>query len=125
MIHSSLWQTSNSLQSNGPSTTLSHHPKSSGFIERHVQTIKAALTKAQQAKADPDLALLCLRTMPISSNLPSPVEILTGRKAMSNIPTKLTSPQPEDNIHQELQQCQLTKKLQYDRTARDLFPLIP
>ena len=106
-------------------TSSPHYPKCNGFIERHVQTVKAALTKAQQAKADPDLALLCLRTTPISSNLPSPMEILTGRKAMSNIPTKLTSQQPEDNIRQELRQRQLTQKMQYDRTARDLSPLIP
>ena len=53
------------------------------------------------------------------------MEIPTGRKAMSNIPTKLTSPQAENNIRQELWQRQLTQKMQYDRTARDLSPLIP
>lgn len=72
-------------------------------------------------KTDPDLALLCLCTTPISSNLPSPMEILTGRKAMSNIPTKLTSPQPEDNICQELRQHQLTQKMYHDQHAKD-FP---
>ena len=106
-------------------TSYPHYSKSNGFIKRHVQTVKEALTKAQQTKADPDLALLCLRTMPFSSSLPSPTEILTGRKAVSTIPTKPTSPQPEDNICQELQQRQLTQKLQYERTARDLSPLIP
>ena len=102
-------------------TTSPRYPKSNGFIERHVQTVKAALTKAQQAKTDPDLALLCLHTAPISSSLPSPMKILTGRKAMSNIPTKLTSPQPEVNIRQELRQRPLTQKMYHDQHAKD-FP---
>lgn len=106
-------------------TSSPHYPKSNGFIERHVQTVKAALTKAQQAKTDPDLVLLCLRTTPISPHLPSPMEILTGRKAKSNVPTKLINPQPKDNIRQELQQRQLNQKMQYDKTARDLPPLTP
>ena len=63
----------------------------------------------------------CVCTTPISSNLPSPMEILTGRKAMSNIPTKLTSSQPEDNIRKELWQHQLTQKMYHDQHAKG-FP---
>ena len=47
-------------------------PKSNGFIERQIQTIKIALIKAKQAGRDPDLAMLCLRITPINYNLPSP-----------------------------------------------------
>ena len=43
------------------------------------------------------------------------MEILTGRKAMSNITTKLNSPQPEDNICQELWQRQATQKMYHDQ----------
>ena len=89
MVHSSLQQSSNSLQSNGPSTIFPHPPITPSPMtssDCHVQTIKAALTKAQQAKADPDLALLCLCTMPISSNLLSPMEILTGKRPHQTSP---------------------------------------
>ena len=63
------------------STSSPRYPKSNRFIARHVLTVKAVLTKARQARTDPDLQLLYLCTAPISSNLPSPLEILTGRKA--------------------------------------------
>ena len=63
------------------STSSPRYPKSNRFIARHVLTVKAVLIKARQARTDPDLQLLYLCTAPISSNLPSPLEILTGRKA--------------------------------------------
>ena len=48
------------------------YPKSNGFIERMVQTVKNLLKKSDAAGQDPYLALLSYQTTPIDSNLPSP-----------------------------------------------------
>ena len=105
-------------------TSSPRYPKSNGLIERHVNTVKAALIKARQANADPDLALLCLRTTPISSSIPSPLEILTGRKVRANLPMKL-SPHTNPNIRAELQERQDVQKMYHDRHANDLPALQP
>ena len=67
-------------------------PKSNGFIERQIQTIKRALIKAKQAGRDPNLAMLCLRTTPINQNLPSPTELLNNRILRSNLIAKVSTP---------------------------------
>ena len=105
-------------------TSSPHYPQSNGFIERQIQTVKAALTKAYQARSDPDLALLCLRATPISAHLPSAMEILNGRKARSNLPEKPIKPSP-NNIREELQHRQMVQKMYYDRNAKDLPDLTP
>ena len=38
------------------------YPRSNGFIERTVQTVKKLFTKAKEGGGDPHLAMLCLRT---------------------------------------------------------------
>ena len=53
-----------------------HYPKSNGFIERQVKTIKASLAMATASGKTLDNILLSIRSMPIGSKLPSPREIL-------------------------------------------------
>lgn len=45
-------------------TSSPHYPRSNGFIERTIQTIKATMRKAKQAGDDVYMALLTLRTTP-------------------------------------------------------------
>ena len=68
---------------------------------------------------------MCLRTTPFPSNLPSPLVILTGRKARSNLPVKLTTSELDHRTREELQQRQDQQKIYYDRHAKDLQPLQP
>ena len=56
------------------------YPRSNGFIERTVQTVKKHFIKAKEGGVDPHLAMLCLRTTPIHHKLPSPCELLNGRR---------------------------------------------
>ncbi|KAK7112340.1 hypothetical protein V1264_011809 [Littorina saxatilis] len=91
--------------------------------ERHVQTVNDAPQKARQARTDPDLALQCLRTIPLSSSIPSPLQILTGRKARSNMPIKLNS--LPNSIREELQDRQNVQKMYHNRHAKDLPVLQP
>ncbi|XP_047484153.1 uncharacterized protein K02A2.6-like [Penaeus chinensis] len=61
-------------------TSSPHYPQSNGFIERTIQTVKNTIDKAKRSNKDPEMALLTLRTTPLDSKLPSPAELLIGRK---------------------------------------------
>ena len=60
-------------------TSSPHFPRSNGFIERQVRTIKTALNTALLAKKPLEAVLLDLRSMPIGPNMPAPHEILHNR----------------------------------------------
>ena len=107
-------------------TSSPNFPKSNGFIERQIQTIKRALIKVKQAGRDPNLALLCLRTTPINHYLPSPAELLNNRILRSNLIAKVSTPifSNTDHIHEELKHRQDMQKMCHDRTAHDP-PLVP
>ena len=102
-------------------------PKSNGFIERQIQTIKRALIKAKNAGRDPNLAMLYLRTTPINHYFPSPAETLNNPILRSNLIAKVSTPRfsNTDHIHEELKHRQDMQKMYHDRTAHDLPPLVP
>ena len=62
-------------------------PKSNGFIST-VQSLKITLKKTKSSKLHPYLALLCIRTTPVDSMLPSPGEMLYTRKVQGNLPVR-------------------------------------
>ena len=66
-------------------TSSPHYPQSNGFVERDVQTVKHTLKKVGP-RSDVQMALLVLRVTPIDSHLPSPAELLYGRRVVSNLP---------------------------------------
>ena len=85
-------------------TSSPRYPRSNGFIERQIQTVKHVMKKSRQSGQDLDLALLCLRTTPIDSKLPSPAELLNGRKAQSTLLTKIVDTrQDHDEMRERLQ----------------------
>ena len=67
--------------------------------------------------------MLCLRTTPIDHNLPSPCELLNGRRYKSNLPA--ISSRSNGNVTAFLQQRQDKYKSYHDRTAKELAPLSP
>ncbi|XP_054769307.2 uncharacterized protein K02A2.6-like [Lytechinus pictus] len=106
-------------------TSSPHYPQSNGLVERAIQTIKSTLKKVKMTGGDPDLALLCLRTTPIDSSLPSPAELLQGRKYRSNLPMKMHSDH-QSEIKEKLRQRQERQKDDFDRRGvRELPPLVP
>ena len=64
-------------------------------------------SKARQSGKDLDLALLGLRTTPIDSKLPSPADVLNGRKAQSALLTKIVDTrQDHGEMRERLQERQ-------------------
>ena len=80
------------------------YPRSNGYIERTVQTVKKLFTKAKEGCGDLHLAMLCLRTTTIDHNPPSPCELLNGRRYKSNQPA--ISPRSDGNENAFLEQRQ-------------------
>ena len=67
------------------------------------------------------MALLSLRTTPLDNHLPSPAEILYGRKISTRIPTLLNTNNPKD--YQIRNQMNINSKKQqqyYNRNTKDL-----
>ena len=53
-------------------TSNPRYPRSNGFIERNIQTIKRALQKSLRTGDDPQMTLLMLRTAPLRDGSPTP-----------------------------------------------------
>ena len=97
------------------------YPRSNGFIERHIQTVKNMLSKSSNTQSFQEV-LADLRTARIGMELPSPAEILHGR----NLTTRV---QAEINIkatRSVLQERQLKMTLDHNtsRRAKKARPLV-
>ena len=67
-------------------TSSPHYPQSNGFAEALVGIAKKLMDKSLKEGKPWNFGLLQYRTTPISSTLPSPLEMLTGRKPCLNLP---------------------------------------
>ena len=92
-------------------TSSPHHPQSNGFAEALVGITKKLMDKSLKEGKPWNFGLLQYRTTPISSTLPSPLEMLTGRKPCSNlpqIPSSIGHNMDTSRIHKELLRRQPT-----------------
>ena len=67
-------------------TSSPHHPQSNGFTEALVGISKKLMEKSIKDGKPWNYGLLQYRVTPISGNLPSPLEALTGRKPRTSLP---------------------------------------
>ena len=67
-------------------TSSPHYPQSNGFTEALVGIAKKLMDKSSKEGKPWNFGLLQYQTTPISSTLPSPLEMLTGRKPRLNLP---------------------------------------
>lgn len=107
-------------------TNSPRYSQSNGFVERHIQTIKKLIKKAIDDDRDIHLVLLEYRTTPIDSELPSPAELLYGRKIKGMIPVTenlLKTKNTDKNVGKILKTRQEKQKLYYNRSFRNLKPL--
>lgn len=106
-------------------TSSPHYPRSNGFVERTIQTVKNTLKKAQESGYDTNMALLCIRSTPVDSIIPSPAELLYRRKIQGNIPVKIQNNiEMKDPIRCRLEERQLSQKNYHDRGAHEKPPLL-
>ena len=101
------------------------YPKSNGFIERQIKTIKTALATANSSGKSLDDLLLSPRSMPIGLHLPSPREILHNRT--QDRPGQLPHPVDFEEVRNYLIAQKSTQKRHYDKrhNIRDLPELYP
>ena len=64
-------------------TSSPHYPRSNGFIERQIQTVKRLIEKANSSGRSHQEALTSLRAQPLGDGLPSPSKILHGRSLVT------------------------------------------
>lgn len=105
-------------------TSSPRYPQANGFIENQVKTVKATLLKTRHTGEDPCMALLCLRTTPIDNKLPSPSELLLGRKIQGNLPSLITRGD-NDDVVERLKERQDLQKFYFDQNTRVLPDLLP
>ena len=67
-------------------TTSPHHHQSNGLAEGYVGIIKNLLSKAKEMGQDYHEVISVYRSMPLSNDLPSPFELLHGRKPSIDLP---------------------------------------
>ena len=86
-------------------TSSPHYPQSNGFAEALVGITKKLMEKSVKEGKPWNYGLLQYRTTPISSTLPSPLEMLTGRRPCSSLPqlpSSIGHNMDTSRIHQEL-----------------------
>lgn len=100
-------------------------PRSNGQAERTIQTIKATMTKALSEGKDLALVLMTYRATP-SNGLPSPAEMLMGRRIRTLIPASpstLLPHYPHKSFSKQLQARQRAQHKHGDQHAQELPPL--
>ena len=104
-------------------TSSPHYPRGHGFVERQVQTVKKTILKCRETKEDIDLALLALRTTPLSSSIPSPAELLNGRVFKSTLPVKIHPSKNQEEVRNWLKARQDNQCYYYNRHTKELLEL--
>ena len=101
------------------------YPQGHALIERHIQTVKKCMYKCDASGYDFDLAMLVVRSTPLNTDLPSPAELLHGRRFRTTLPTYVPDPQLTEVIRKKLQAKQEKAAANYDKTARAKPELTP
>ena len=105
------------------------YPRSNGQAERMVQTAKNLLRKCSQDNTDYQQGLLALRDTPIANNLPSPAELLQGRRLRGNLPIVTVAKRFPKGYNRKLVRDNFetratTTKAYHDRKAGNAKPVL-
>ena len=103
-------------------TSSPNYPRSNGFIERQIQTMKRLMEKASSSGRSHQQALTGLRAQPLEDGLPSPAEILHGRSLV----TRKASPVDLTAVRQSLiaLQAKYTKSHDKAKSAKTQRALV-
>ena len=100
------------------------YPQGHALIERHIQTIKKCMEKCDSSGYDVNLALLALRSTPLTAELPSPAELLQSRRFRTTVPTYVPDPSNSEFVKDKLLKRQAAAADHYDQTAKEKVPLV-
>ena len=95
-------------------TSSPNYPRSNGFIERKIQTVKRLMEKATSSGRSHQEALTSLRAQPLGDRLLSPAEILHGRSLV----TRKASPVDLTVVHQSLIALQAKYTKSHDKAKQ-------
>ena len=95
-------------------TSSPNYPRSNGFNERQIQTVKRLIEKANSSGRSHQEALTSLRAQPLGDGLPSPSEILHGRSLV----TRKASPVDLTVVRQSLIALQAKYTKSHDKARR-------
>ena len=106
-------------------TSSPRFPQGNGQAERTVQSVKQLLKKADREGKDPYLSILNFRNTPLDSDMPSPSQLLMGRRCKTKLPTskKLLKPCVPCNPKRNFADRQNKQKIYYDKRTRELSQL--
>ena len=93
-------------------TSSPHYPQSNEFAEALAGIAKKLMEKSVKEGQPWNYGLFQYRTTPISSTLPSPLEMLTGRRphsSLAQLPSSIGKNMETSRIHQELLRRQANK----------------
>lgn len=100
--------------------------RSNGLAERMIQVVKKILYKCLEEGSDPYIGILHYRTTP-KNGLPSPSELLMGRKLRTKLPTLTDNLEPiavdKNYIENELNESRLKSAKNYNKNAKNLKPI--
>lgn len=102
-----------------------YNPRSNGQAERTIQTLKGSMNKAFEDGKDVNLVLLDYRTTP-ANDLPSPSELLMGRRLKTLLPThpaRLRPNFPIDGAKRNLLERQNGQKKYANNKTKKLLAL--
>ena len=105
-------------------TSSPRYPQSNGFIERMVQTVKQSMRKSAAAGHDPHLAMLGYRATPLTTSIPSPAELLNGRKYRALLPTRTPIQSPHSQVVREQMVKDKEKMCEHHNKAAKEFTFI-
>ena len=89
-----------------------YHHQANSLAEKPIGTCKSTWKKATESKQCPHAALWMYRITPLDDHLPSPYELLFGRRPKSMLPSSessLQSQHPDKDCHQEANLRKQTK----------------
>ena len=106
------------------------HHQANSLAERSIGTCKTLLRKALEEDECPYTALWIYRTTPLDDQVPSPHELMFGRKPQTRLPcsrSTLKSKHPSDDLHQKANQRRQERQAAFynRKTESDKRPLNP
>ncbi|XP_026826878.1 uncharacterized protein K02A2.6-like [Ooceraea biroi] len=101
------------------------HSQSNGMVERHIQTVKKFMKKAEHDNRDPFIVLLEYRNTPITPEIGSPNQLMFGRNVNGFVPTCSANYRKKididyDKIREKLCERQNLQKFYYDQHVKRL-----